>query len=37
MAVTVSSMKDEAEKGGGTARAKAQDPFVKELSKEDVV
>lgn len=37
MAVTVSSMKDEAEKGGGTAKAKAQDPFVKELSKEDVV
>lgn len=37
MAVIASSMKDDAEKGGGTAKAKAQAPFVKELLKEDVV
>lgn len=33
MAVIVSSMKDDAEKGGGTAKAKVQVPFVKEVFK----
>lgn len=33
MVVFVSSMKDDAEKAGGTAKAKAQVPFVKEVFK----